>query len=259
MPRIRVEENGPILEVTMDHPPANAIDEQASRDLDAAFIRFRDDARLRVCIVTAAGDRFFTGGWDLKAVARGEENEEDFGEGGFMGLTERFDLTKPVICAVNGMAAGGGFEIALASDIVVAAEHADFMLPEALRGFIPEAGGLIRVTRRLPRNIAIELLVSGRRLTAAEAHRFGFVNHLAPRGKALEVAREVAQRIVAAAPLAVGAILEVARATESVPERQAFEVMRSGLPVFTRMRTSQDRDEGPRSFVEKRAPVWLGR
>jgi crotonobetainyl-CoA hydratase len=258
MSSIEVVRNGQILEIMMNNPPANAINEEASRGLDQAFNLLRDDEDLRVAIVTGAGERFFTGGWDLKAVAAGDENEEDFGSGGFMGLTERYDLNKPVIVAVNGIAAGGGFEISLAADIVIAERHAQFILPETLRGFIPEAGGVIRAIRRLPRNLAIELLITGRRLSAEEGLQVGFVNHLVEQGEAMSKARGVAAAIMDSAPLAVGAVLEVVRATEGSPERDAFDIMRSGLPTFTRMRNSKDRDEGPKAFVEKRKPYWTG-
>jgi len=159
---------------------------------------------------------------------------------------------------VNGIAAGGGFEISLAADIVIAERHAQFILPETIRGFIPEAGGVIRAIRRLPHNLAIELLITGRRLGAEEGHRVGFVNHLVEQGQAMAKAREIAASIMESAPLAVGAVLEVAAATEGASERDAFDIMRSGLPTFTRMRNSKDRDEGPRAFVEKRKPNWTG-
>jgi len=257
MSRIKLVENGPILEITMEHPPANAIDQQASRDLAAAFNLLRDRRDLRVAIITGAGDRMFSAGWDLKAVAAGDTGE-DFGGYGFMGLTERFDLNKPVIAAINGLAVGGGFELALACQFILATPEVEFALPELARGFIPEAGGLLRVTRRLPHNVAFDLLLTGRRMGAEEAKGLGFVNRIVPRAGLMQAAREVANQVVASAPLAVEALIEIHRAMEGLPEEEAFRRMRSGLPAHTRMRNSDDFHEGPRAFAEKRAPRWRG-
>jgi crotonobetainyl-CoA hydratase len=255
--RIRVEENGPVLEITFDHPPAHAFDQRASRDLDAAFDLLRDAPHLRCAIVTATGERIFSAGWDLKAVAAGDRGE-DFGAHGFMGL-ERFDLNKPVIAAVNGLAVGGGFEFALVANLVICTPEAEFGLPELQRGFIPEAGGLWRVQRRLPANIACELLLTGRRLTAEEGLRLGFVNRIVPHAGLLAAAREMAQQILRAAPLAVEALLEISRTVEGLQDQQAFRRMRSGLSAHLRMRRSADFLEGPRAFAEKRPPRWQGR
>jgi len=256
--RIKLVENGPLLEITLDHPPANAIDQQASRDLDDAFDLFAARADLRAAIVTGAGQRIFSAGWDLKAVAAGDAGE-DFGRHGFMGLTERFDLMKPVICAINGLAVGGGFELALAADIILVAPHVEFALPELQRGFIPEAGGLLRAPRRLPRNIAVEMLLTGRRMGAEEAQRLGFVNRIVPAEALMETARGIGTEIAAAAPLAVEAMFEVLRAQECLPEQEAQKRMRSGLPAHRRMRESEDFAEGPRAFAEKRPPRWRGK
>lgn len=254
--RIRVEARGPILEITFDHPPAHAFNQQACRDLDAALTRLNEDPALRVGIVTATGDRMFSAGWDLKAVAAGE-NAEDFGPHGFMSLN-RHDLVKPVIVAVNGLAVGGGFEFALNATLVLAAPHAEFGLPELQRGFIPEAGGLWRAHRRLPVNVASELLLTGRRLTAEEGRHHGFVNRIVPLADLMDTARAMAEQIVTAAPLAVAALLEVTREVETLSDRQAFERLYSGLPARDRMRASDDFHEGPRAFAEKRAPRWTG-
>jgi crotonobetainyl-CoA hydratase len=255
--RVRVEANGPILEITFDYPPAHAFNQQASRDLDAALTRLNTDPALRVAIVTATGERMFSAGWDLKAVAAGE-NGEDFGPHGFMGLN-RHDLQKPVIVAVNGLAVGGGFEFALNATLVIAAPHVEFGLPELQRGFIPEAGGLWRAHRRLPVNIASELLLTGRRLSAEEGRQYGFVNRIVPSDQLLTVAREMAGQIITAAPLAVAALLEVTREVEVLSDRAAFERIYSGLPARDRMRASEDFHEGPRAFAEKRAPRWTGK
>ena len=246
-----------MLEITFDHPPAHAFNEKASRDLDAALTRLHEDADLRCAIVTATGERMFSAGWDLKAVAAGETGE-DFGPHGFMGL-RRFDLLKPVIAAVNGLAVGGGFEFALNATLVVAAEHAEFGLPELQRGFIPEAGGLWRAHRKLPVNLASELLLTGRRLTAEEGFRVGFINRIVPREGLMEAARELARSIVSAAPLAVSALLEVTREVEALSDEEAFERLYSGLPARERMRKSDDFNEGPRAFAEKRPPRWTGK
>lgn len=256
MSRIRTATRGQVLEITFDHPPANAFDQQASRDLDAALTALNETPDLRVGIVTGSGGRMFSAGWDLKAVAAGDDGE-DFGPHGFMSLN-RHDMIKPVICAVNGLAVGGGFEFALNATLVICTPEAEFGLPELQRGFIPEAGGLWRAHRRLPVNIASELLLTGRRLTAEEGRHYGFVNRIVPRERLMAVAHELAEQIVAAAPLAVAALLEATRAVEGLSDQAAFAQLRAGLPWRDRLRHSADFKEGPRAFAEKRPPRWTG-
>lgn len=250
---------GPILEVVLDRPKANAIDASTSRAMGEVFAAFRDDPALRVAILTGAGERFFSAGWDLSAAAAGEAIDSDYGVGGFAGLTELPGLHKPVIAAVNGLAVGGGFELALACDLTVAAEHAEFFLPEARVGVLADAAAF-RLPRRLPRPLALELLLTGRRLSAREAERWGLVNAVAPAAEVLPRARALAAEIVQAAPLAVAALLEVTRATEALSIPASYALLRSGqLAAYERMLKSEDAQEGPRAFAEKRPPVWRGR
>jgi len=251
--------DGTVLEVVLDRPKANAIDAATSRELSRVFAAFRDDPSLRVAILSGGGDRFFSAGWDLGAAADGEEFEADYGEGGFGGFVELPDRTKPVICAVNGMAVGGGFEIAMAAEFVVAADHARFWTPEAGLGIIPDAG-TIRLPRLLPPAIANEMLYAGRRIDAEEAHRWGLVNTVVPADELMDAARRLAGRIAAAAPLAVAAIMEIDRATRHQSLDEAFATMRSGdLPIYQAMLGSEDAAEGPTAFAEKREPSWKGR
>lgn len=257
---VRSERRGPVLEVVLDRPKANAIDTATSRDLAAAFLAFRDDPDLRVAILTGAGTRFFSAGWDLKAAADGESAEADHGPGGFAGLTELFDLDKPVIAAVNGLAVGGGFELALACDLIVASEEAVFFLPEVGLGMIPDSGGVQRLPRHLPRAIAVEMLLTGRRLGAQEAAGWGLVNHVVPAGDVMDTARQLATSIASAAPLAVSAVGEVLRRTEDPSVEDAYRLMRSGeLAAYRRMLDSEDIVEGPRAFAEGREPRWQNR
>ena len=257
-PAVHTEVEGQTLVVTLDRPKANAVDAPTSRLLYDAMVRLRDDPGLRVGVLTGAGDRFFSAGWDLKAAAAGEAADADFGPGGFAGLTEFFDLGKPVIAAVNGMAIGGGFELALAADLMVAAEHAVFSLPEATLGLVADAGGLLRMPTRLPRAVAVELLLTGRRMEAAEAARWGLVTEVVPGDQLLRTALDLAARICAAAPLSVAATLEVLGATEGQTVQDGYATMRGGLPTYARISTSADAQEGPRAFVEGRPPRWQG-
>ena len=257
---VRTAVEGQTLVVTIDRPRANAIDVTASRALYAAFDRLRRDPRLRVAILTAAGEKFFCAGWDLKAAAAGEGIDADHGPGGFAGLTEFSDIGKPVIAAVNGLAFGGGFELVLAADLVVAAEHAEFALPEVTLGIVPDAGGLLRLPARIPRPIAVEILLTGRRLTAAEAAGWGLVNRVVPAAELMTAAGELADAICAAAPLAVAAALEILRETEGTGTAAGYAIQRGdAMPAYRAMLGSQDAQEGARAFAERRTPRWQGR
>ena len=257
---VRLERHGPVLEIRIDRPKANAIDSATSRLLGNAFIAFRDDSTLRVAVVTGTGEKFFSAGWDLKSAARGEEDNQDWGPGGFAGLTEFFDLNKPVIAAVNGIAVGAGLELALACDLIVAAEHAEFFLPEMALGIMADSGGVQRLPRRLPFFVAMDLLLTGRRMGATEAAHFGLVNKVVPSGDLMEEAHSLARDIAEKAPLAVAALKEIIRSTEHLSVEQAFAITRSGpLPAYRRMLASEDFREGPRAFAEKRKPSFVGR
>ncbi|MBI3760250.1 MAG: crotonobetainyl-CoA hydratase [Chloroflexi bacterium] len=256
---LKVTRNGQILEVTLDRPKANAIDAATSRMMGALFCEFRDDPALRVAIITGGGEKFFSAGWDLHAAAEGEAIDSDYGPGGFAGLTELHDLNKPVIAAVNGMAVGGGFELALSCDLIVAADHAQFSLPEVFVGLIADAGSF-RLPKRLPRPIAMEMLLTGRRMGAEEAARWGLVNAVTTPGELMGKAREFADAVIRAAPLAIAAVKEVTRATEALGAHASYELLRSGkLTAYEKMLTSEDAKEGPQAFAEKREPVWKGR
>ena len=246
-----------VLEVTIDRPKANAIDLAASRRLNEVFIAFRDDPALRVAIITGAGERFFSPGWDLKAAAGGEESDEDWGVGGFGGLNYPRNLNKPIIAAVNGIACGGGFEVVLGTDIIVMEEHAKFALPEINVGVLADAG-TIKLRRRIPYHVAVEFLMTGRWMDAAEAKHWGLANHVVPKGQALAKAREIARQLAQGPPLLFPAIKQLLRHTEMVPEHQAFE-LHDSLDAVQQVIRSEDLKEGARAFTEKRKPVWKGR
>ena len=263
---LRTEICGHVLEVTLDRPPANAITPEVGHELHEVFCRLRDDPELRVGILTGHG-RFFSAGWDLKQVAQatdpGAANDAVMNEpGGFAGITELWDLHKPFIAAVNGIAFGGGFEIALAADVVVCSDTAEFCLPEMQRGFVGDAGAIQRLPRKFPYNVAVELLLTGRRMGAQEAVRWGFAHQAVPQSDLMAKARELATSIADGAPLAVQALLEALPVIDRLSIVEAFARTkrgRSGLAAYERMLVSEDFLEGPRAFAEKRKPVWKGR
>jgi crotonobetainyl-CoA hydratase len=254
---VRTAKNGAVLEITLDRPKANAIDLAASRRLNQIVSSFRDDPELRIAIVTGTGDRFFSPGWDLKAAAAGEESDSDWGVGGFAGFNYPRNLNKPIIAAVNGIACGGGFEIVLGTDIIVMEEHAKFALPEINVGVLADAG-TIKLRRRIPYHVAVEFLLTGRWMDAAEAKHWGLANHVVPKGEGLNKAREIAQQLAAGPPLLFPAIKQLLRHTEMVPEHEAFE-LHDSLDAVQRVIRSDDLKEGTRAFTEKRAPRWTGR
>lgn len=248
----------PTLTVTLCRGKANVIDAETSRALAQVFEQFRDNPAYRVAIVTGAGDRFFSAGWDLNAAADGEDYEADNGPGGFGGFPELPGLHKPVIVAVNGIAAGGGFEMALAADLVVAADHATFLLPEALAGIIPDVG-LIRLPKLLPKALATEVLLGTRRLTAGEALQHGLINRVVPGDRLLEAAHELADAVIAAAPLSVEAMIDIVAQTEATPTSEALANLRAGeYPRYKQVIESNDAHEGVVAFTEKRDPNWTG-
>ena len=248
---------GAILEITINRPKANAIDLRASRRLNDVVSEFRDDPQLRIAIITGAGEKFFSPGWDLKAAAGGEKTDEDWGPGGFAGFNYPRNLNKPVISAVNGIACGGGFEIVLGTDIIVMEEQARFALPEINVGVLPDAG-TIKLPRRIPYHVAIEFLMTGRWMDAAEAKHWGLANHVVPKGQAMHKAREIARQLADGPPLLFPAIKQLIRHSEMVPEAQAF-LLHDSLDAVQRVNRSEDLKEGTRAFTEKRPPNWTGR
>jgi crotonobetainyl-CoA hydratase len=256
---VRVTCDNGILEVVLDRPKANAIDSATSRALGQAFAGFRDDPELRVAIVTGGGEKFFSAGWDLKSAAEGERPDTDYGIGGFGGLQELPDLNKPVIAALNGMAVGGGFELALSCDLILAAEHVRFALPEIAAGTLADAA-TIRLPRRIPYHVAMDLLLTGRWMDAAEAKGWGLVNEILPAAGLLARARELARLLAGGPPLVFAAIKETLRRTEGLPFQAAMDLITSkSLPTVKRLYESDDQLEGARAFAEKRRPVWRGR
>ena len=254
MTGFHVELNGATAIVTIDRPKANAIDAATSKAMGEVFATLDGDREVRAIIVTGAGPKFFCAGWDLSA---DEEFDSDYGVGGFGGFPELPDRSPPVIAAVNGIAVGGGFEIAMAADLIVAADHAQFWLPEPALGILPDAGA-VKLPRLLPPHVARELLLTGRRMDAAEGHRWGLISRVVPADDLLVAACELADAIAASAPLSIAALLDIERRTINLSTDEAMVALKS-LDSYRRAIDSEDAVEGQAAFTERRLPTWTGR
>jgi enoyl-CoA hydratase len=248
------QRTGGVELLTINRPDArNSIDLATSLGIGAALDALADDDDVRVVVLTGSGDRAFCAGMDLKAFARGEDVTA--APGGFAGITQRF-FPKPIVAAVNGAALAGGFEVMLSCDIVVAANHAIFGIPEVTRGLFAAAGGLIRLPKRIPRAVALELALTGDPIGAARAHALGLVNRVVAPEDVLPEALAIAERIAQNAPLAVRASKEILSKAAELPEEEGWRLSDAAKDaVFS----SEDANEGAVAFAEKRPPAWKGR
>jgi enoyl-CoA hydratase/carnithine racemase len=244
-----------IAVITINRPHArNAINADVAQALDLAWKEVETDPNIRVAVLTGMGSKAFCAGADLKAVAQGKLDELSTKDGGFAGFV-RAKRTKPWIAAIEGFALAGGFELALACDLIVASNEGAFGLPEVSVGLIAAAGGLYRLPRVLPPRIATELILTARRISAERAAELGMVNGLAPAGSVLAEALKLAQAIAANAPMAVRESLAIAGGAQYLNDEQSQQMSEEAQ---ARIRLTQDFREGPQAFVEKRAPVWKG-
>jgi crotonobetainyl-CoA hydratase len=259
-PAALVELRGNVMIIRINRPAArNAVNSAVSTAVGDALHQAQGDPQVRAVILTGVGEQSFCAGADLKAISRGENlNHPDHGEWGFAGYARHF-IDKPTIAAVNGTALGGGTELALASDLIVARESATFGLPEVRRGLIAAAGGVFRIIGQMPHKIGLQLLFTGEPMTAADAARWGLINEVVPDGTELDAALALAERITANAPLAVQASKRVAYGASGgliTHEQPRWEISEH---EYRSLRTTEDAKEGPTAFAEKRAPVWKAR
>lgn len=256
---IRTRTDGAILEVTLNRPPANAIDLATSRVMGQVFRAFRDDDSLRVAILRAEGAKFFCPGWDLKAAAAGDAVDGDYGVGGFGGIQELPNLNKPLIAAVQGIACGGGLELALSCDLILASRTATFALPEIRSGTVADAASL-KLPKRIPYHVAMDLLLTGRWFDAEEALRWGLLREVTEPQDLMPRAWDLARRLAAGPPLVQAAIKEIVREAEALKFQDGLNrITKRQFATVDRLYSSDDQQEGARAFAEKRDPVWTGR
>src|SRR3954452_14042152 len=253
----QVTRKGPVTTVTLSRPEVyNALHIEAHFELNKVFDDFAADPAQWVAIVTGSGDKAFCAGNDLKWQAAG--GQRGWGKGGFAGLTTRFDCDKPIIAAVNGVAMGGGFEVALACDLIIASDNATFALPEPRVGLAALAGGLQRLPRQIGLKRAMGMILTARHVSAKEGLELGFVNEVVPQNQLIETAERWAETIAKNSPMSIRASKQAIEKGLAVSLEQAMTEQRE-YPAVKAMAASQDYIEGPKAFSEKRAPKWLGK
>ena len=256
---IKTTRKNGIFHVILDRPKANAIDLKTSIAMGEVFKTFRDDPELRVAIVSTAGEKFFCAGWDLKAAADGDAVDGDYGVGGFGSIQEMRDMNKPIIAAVEGMAVGGGFELALSCDLIYCTNESRFALPEIKAGTLADAA-TIKLPKRIPYHVAMEMLFLGRWMSAEEAKHHGLVNDVLAADQLMDHVWQVAEMLASGPPLVFASIKEVVRAAEDSSFQDMMNrITKRQLKTVDILYDSDDNLEGAKAFAEKRDPVWKGR